>query len=292
VAHAGDVDGDGSSDLLVGSPGADRVAQNAGLARLFSGATGLVLQNFMGASAGDNFGSALAGGFDVTKDGTPDLFVGAPAADPVGAGSGQVRVFSGADASLYAILDSAVPGARFGGSLAGGGDLNGDGTPELLIGAYGEDSGAGAFAGAVHALTFSVVPVYVNNYCVSTPNTAGPGAFISNLGTTSVASNSFSITCDGAVPDSPGLFFYGPTESQVPFGNGFLCVTGGVFRLPAVATDGVGYAEMPVDFTVPPHVDGEILAGSIWKFQFWYRDASAVGSQFNLSDGLSAEFLP
>jgi hypothetical protein len=293
VGAAGDVDGDGKSDLFVGAPGSDFGGQNAGLARVYSGATGLAQFTFVGAAAGDNFGSSLAGGLDVTEDGIPDLFVGSPAADPNGASSGQVRVFSGADGSLFATIDGQVAGARFGASLAGGGDVNSDGVDELLVGAWGENLGTGAYSGAMHVLTFvPIPPSYTYNYCVATPNSTGQMAQMSSLGTTSVSLNDFTLVCTGVVPNSPGLFFYGPNEAQLPFGNGFLCVAGASYRLPPVISDSNGRSEAPVDFTSPPDVGGTILSGSIWKFQNWYRDAAGVGFNFNLSDGLSATFVP
>ena len=292
VAAAGDVDDDGTPDFLVGAPGSDRGAANSGLVRLFSGASGLSILSWNGTNAGDNLGVALVGGFDVTKDGTPDVFLGVPASDQGGMSSGQVRVQSGADGSLFATLDGPAAGARFGGALASAGDQNGSGYEDLLVGAWGENPGAGSFAGAVHAIAFAGSATHVSNFCAANPNSLGSTALISGFGTTSVASNIFTLACDGALPATPGLFFYGPNEQQVPFGDGFLCIDGGVFRLPATTTDAFGHAEVAVDLTDPPHEDGAILPGATWKFQYWYRDPSSQSATFNLSDGLSADFLP
>jgi len=292
LAAAGDVDGDGTTDFLVGAPGSDRGAANCGLARLFSGVSGLPLQSWNGSNAGDNLGMALAGGFDVTMDGTPDLFLGVPAADQGGTSSGQVRVQSGADGSLFTTLDGPAAGARFGAALASAGDQNGSGYEDLLVGAWGENPGAGSFAGAAHAIAFTEPVTHVSNYCAATPNSLGATALISSFGTTSVASNIFTLACDGALPATPGLFFYGPNEQQIPFGDGFLCVDGGVFRLPATTTDAFGHAEAALDVTDPPAEGGAIFPGSTWKFQYWYRDVNSETAAFNLSDGLSVDFLP
>lgn len=91
-ADAGDTDGDGISDYVVGAPG-----NGAGHALVFSGATGEVLLRLDGEAAGDVFGAAVAGAGDVNGDGRADVLVGAPAAEGAGVNSGRVYVLSGAD---------------------------------------------------------------------------------------------------------------------------------------------------------------------------------------------------
>jgi hypothetical protein len=81
----------------------------------------------------------------------------------------------------------------------------------------------------------------------------------------------------------------------VPFGDGFRCVTNPVHRLvPPQAFDGGGGALRHLDFTQPPADagPGQIVAGSTWYLQAWYRDPAAGGAGFNLSDGLRASFCP
>ncbi len=138
-------------------------------------------------------------------------------------------------------------------------------------------------------------PLPTETYCVAAANSAGGGATMGASGSLSVASNSFVVEVEGAVPGQPGLFFYGVDATQVPFGDGFLCVQPGVYRLnPPLTPDGSGDASRHVDFTVPPTDSGpgEIVVGSTWRFQFWYRDPAAGGAGFNLSDGLAATFCP
>jgi hypothetical protein len=134
-------------------------------------------------------------------------------------------------------------------------------------------------------------------YCVGAPNSAGAGARMGHTGTASVAANHLVLTVAGAVPSNPGMFFYGGGQTQIPFHDGFLCVSGGaagVFRLlPAQISDPSGAASLALDLTAPPSPSGLITAGSTWNFQYWYRDpAGAGGTGANLSDALSVTFCP
>src|SRR5205814_9701215 len=72
VAAAGDLDGDGFADFLVGAP-----LTTTGAAYAYSGRTGALLFTFAGDAAGDEFGGALAGAGDLNRDGVPDIVVGA-----------------------------------------------------------------------------------------------------------------------------------------------------------------------------------------------------------------------
>ncbi|MCB9915592.1 MAG: FG-GAP repeat protein [Planctomycetes bacterium] len=291
LADAGDVNGDGRSDLLVGAPSADGAGQNTGRVNLYSGANGALLASYFGDAAGDNFGCALAGDLRLDADGVPDFVVGVPAADVGGTSAGLVRLVSGADGHVIADVHGAGAGARLGASVARLGDTDLDGRSELLLGAWGEDAGAGAFSGVVHVLSFSSAPVLVSNYCTAGINSDGFGALMSHLGTTSVAANDFELVATGVPAGEPGLFFYGSTQVQDPFGDGFRCVGGGIFRLNIVAADAGGQAALAVDLANPREEAGRILPGSSWNFQVWYRDGGSTNSGFNLSDGLAATFV-
>ena len=93
-----------------------------------------------------------------------------------------------------------------------------------------------------------------------------------------------------------GVFFYGPQQTLVPFGDGFLCIGGGaigVFRLnPPELSNHSGISTRVLDLNQPPASsgNGQIVAGSTWNFQYWYRDPNAGGAGFNLTDALSIAF--
>jgi hypothetical protein len=138
---------------------------------------------------------------------------------------------------------------------------------------------------------FSLCDGSPTNFCCKAPNSAGPGATMSSSGTTSVAANDLVLTALDCPAGQNGVFFYGPDQTQTPFGNGNLCITGTLVRLPVIQTNVLGFATWPLDLIAPP-VSGQITAGSTWNFQFWFRDPAAGGTGFNLSDGLSVMFCP
>lgn len=156
------------------------------------------------------------------------------------------------------------------------------------------------YFGTVAAAIDSADPIWaegdtggVTSYCISAANSVGAGALLSATGSTSIAANDFTLTVSAAIPGNYGLFFYSAAQQQVPFGDGYLCVGPGVYRLgPPLASDGSGQAQRDVDFTLPPvgSGPGQVHPGSTWNFQYWYRDPAGAGSGFNLSDGLRVVF--
>ncbi len=133
----------------------------------------------------------------------------------------------------------------------------------------------------------------VSNYCHTSPNSAGEGATIGNVGSVSIAEGDFALTVAGAIPKKFGMFFYGDHPDGALFGDGFRCVRRPIYRLePVIQLDGQGAGSVIVDFQNPPQSQARILPGSTWYFQFWFRDPFFGGSHFNTTNGLSASFCP
>jgi len=118
VAAAGDVDGDGVGDVIVGAPGSDSAAIDAGRAYVFAAAGGPAFLAPAGEAAGDRFGAAVAGAGMVDADVRADLLVGAPQHDAGGLDAGRVYVLSGQDAGALGTLTGDQPAGWLGHALA------------------------------------------------------------------------------------------------------------------------------------------------------------------------------
>ncbi|MCE9634755.1 MAG: hypothetical protein K8T90_03530 [Planctomycetes bacterium] len=140
VANAGDTDGDGIDEIVVGAPGSDAVASLAGTAYLFSGKDGTLRRSWSGDSKDDLFGWSVAGGGDVDGDGLADVVVGAWRDDKAGTDSGSVYVFSGATGQVIHLLTGTSNSEWFGIAVAGAEDVDGDDRADILIGAFNDSS--------------------------------------------------------------------------------------------------------------------------------------------------------
>lgn len=157
VAPAGDVDGDGISDLLIGAPGYNLNVDREGAAFLFKGdAQGLGEQpvwKAAGGIKGSRFGHSVAGAGDLNCDGYADIAIGAPRYNDGQPEEGAAFVFYGSPDGPSLTPDWSIQSdqksAQYGYSVAGAGDVNGDGCDDLLVGAYlytnGQTSEGAAF---------------------------------------------------------------------------------------------------------------------------------------------------
>lgn len=152
VAGAGDVDGDGYVDMLVG---ANWGAGYAGCAYLVLGSGAPVAASlstvpvFSGEASSDQAGYSVAGAGDVDADGFADFLVGAQ-----GASKAYLVLGSPAPASeslsAATVLGGESSGDEVGSSVAGAGDVDGDGFPDMLVGA--ENAEGGSSVGAAYLI--------------------------------------------------------------------------------------------------------------------------------------------
>lgn len=132
------------------------------------------------------------------------------------------------------------------------------------------------------------------NYCATNSNSSGAPAAIRTSGSTSLFANALAFHVDDAAPNRNGIFFYGANAIATPWGEGVRCVASPLFRLPLLTTDALGSASLALDVTQPPASSGpgQLLAGSSWRFQFYFRDPAGGPSGWNTSNGLRVTFCP
>ncbi len=147
VSTAGDVNGDGYADVIVGAPRDRHTVEREGVAYVFygssSGLSATPNWRFGAGQKGARLGAAVGSAGDVNRDGYDDVVIGAPyyKKETLLPDAGRVYVFYGSAGGLSAVPDWVLDGeqrdARFGASVSAAGDVNGDGRDDILVGSPG-----------------------------------------------------------------------------------------------------------------------------------------------------------
>ncbi|MBC7772017.1 MAG: FG-GAP repeat protein [Pyrinomonadaceae bacterium] len=224
----GDVNGDGVSDLAIGSPSADLNADATvdftGSVTVYSGADGAIVWTRGGASRLDELGWAIALARDVNSDGVNDVFVGAPGAggDASSTGPGAALVLSGVDGAIIRSFTGEANGDRFGHAVDAGIDVPinggfGDGIFDFMVGAP-ENASGGASAGRAYAYNGADGAVSAT-FTGQAGEEAGSAVAMLNAGVTQQGNSFFYAIGMPGYANNAGrvdLRFVGQTDSNPP----------------------------------------------------------------------------
>ncbi len=294
IANANDVNGDGFSDIIVGAPTYNNDADAAAEGTIFAfygRATWPQLSpNWQEATEQDDaqYGASVASAGDINGDGYCDIIVGAPLFDNGQTDEGRVIVYYGGSLGMQSanvwIAEINQAGAHFGASVAGGGDFNGDGYADIIIGAplytNGQVNEGGMF---VYLGTASGPSVNSSFTAESDQVSASYGACVANLG--DINGDGYSdigvgapLFDNGNVDEGRAYVYAGhfnglsssPTETlQGPIEYGQF----GVVVSPAGDVNGDGYADVIVS---SPYFNSSVFNdGRVW---IYYGSSNGIGT--------------
>ena len=294
LAAFDDVNLDGAPELLVSAKQDPGIGcggcSGQGYVRLLDGKTGVPLWQVNGTNPYSGLGFDLAHVADVDGDGVSDFAASQPGSlFGCDTSAAPVQVRSGATGAL--LFQIPWGGVGFGYSLAGG-DVNGDGFGDLLVGAPCEPSIA-LSTGFVEAFTAQEP---VATYCTAKQNSQGCLPAMSWTGVPSLALSTFRANANQVINQKNGILFWGRAPAAIPFLGGTLCVGGALTRTGVQSSAG----NPPPDdcsgsysyqFTSAYMATEAILAGESIHCQYWYRDPFSMPGS-GLSDGLEFTVLP
>ena len=206
IANIGDLNGDGTSDIAVGTVGDDASGNDSGaIYVMFMNSNGTVSNsikingnttNGPDLSINDRFGSSVANIGDLNNDGVSDIAVGAFSDDAGGSSRGAVHILfmnSNGTVSRTMEINSNTPngpnlgnGDLFGYSIANIGDWNNDGTSDIVVGALSDNAG-GTVSGAVHIILLNSNGTVSNSIKINGNTANGPNLSTNDYFASSVA---------------------------------------------------------------------------------------------------------
>ncbi|MFI5171106.1 MAG: FG-GAP-like repeat-containing protein [Chitinophagales bacterium] len=213
VANAGDVNGDGYDDAIVGAYNYDNGTANEGGAFIYHGsATGI--STTPAASMESNlasirYGVAVASAGDVNNDGYDDVIVGATHYTNGQSFEGRIYIYHGSPAGINTtpalMIESNVASYFYGNSVAGVGDINNDGYDDIAVGATGYTN-VQSGEGAIYVYKGSASGILTGSVVILEPNQIG-----ANMG--SAVAGAGDVNGDGYGDIIAGASFYDNVEA-------------------------------------------------------------------------------
>ena len=292
VATAGDVNGDGFSDVIVGAYLYDNGENNEGRAFVYHGsATGLAVTPAWTAESNQSeaqFGTSVSTAGDVNGDGFSDVIVGAPRYDNGQNDEGRVYVYYGSPGGLSVdaawIMETDQSTAYLGQCVSTAGDVNGDGFSDVIVAAMLGDIGQSneGFANVYHGSAVGLAPV---------PSWTGESNEpFTQFGTS--ASSAGDVNGDGYSDVIVGAPFYGNGEAGEGRVFGYLGSAGGLLTVPNwIAESNQAFAEFGASVSTAGDVndDGysDVIIGA-YRYDNGESDEGRVFAYHGSASGLAA----
>jgi hypothetical protein len=309
VMTAGDVNGDGFDDLVVGAWGYNN---NTGRAYLYRGSAAGLAETpawmATGQQPGDSFGLAAGAAGDVNGDGYADVVIGA-AGYPGGGNYGMAYLYRGSAAGLAAApawsASGESAGDYFGYAVAPAGDVNGDGCADLAVGAYGYNGYRGKVyvyqgcspVGLGAAPAFTADGDYPADYFGWSVGTAGD---VNGDGFADLAAGAWGYDTPGQADNIGRVTVYPGSVAGLNIAN-TLTITGesanayfGIAVATAGDVDGDGYADLLVGVAGHQASAGQasLYAGSATGLApeaTWTADGRRAGDHFGAALGTAGD---
>ncbi len=212
VSSAGDVNGDGFDDVLVGDPNYDKQFDEGAVVIYHGSQQGVSTTaaiTLEGNQQGEEFGLSLGCAGDVNADGFDDIIVGVPFHSNGQGSEGAALIFHGSIAGITNVpttLENNVSGTRMGYSVSSVGDLNADGFNDIAVGCAATDEGVGA------ALIYYGSAAGISNNSSKTTLTAEEPSYFGNS-----VSGAGDYNGDGYSDLIVGAMNYSPTKNGAAF---------------------------------------------------------------------------
>ncbi|MBL8767505.1 MAG: FG-GAP repeat protein [Planctomycetes bacterium] len=267
----GDLDGDGRADLVFGSPGADLAVNDPGVVTAVRGLDGVPVWSRWGSAAGFGSGGSVGVIGDVDGDGFADLAAGN---EPLLPFPRTIDVLSGRTGALRSAIVDPYGSSSFGHALDGAGDVNGDGAPELVVGAP-TAGGLLQPIGAVGLVTFTCGLVT----SIAAPCAPATNHPILDLDGCAAAAAAMTLRISNGPALAPGIVCASVSPLPTPIGNGCTWFVGTPFVTAGpLSSSGTGTFDAPID--LPPQAQHL----SFVMQSAWADPNSATG--FVLSDAV------
>jgi hypothetical protein len=263
---------------------------------LHSGIDGTILRAFHGGYT-DQLGWTVATLGDLSGDGVTDFMFGSPSDTTHGTSAGAAFVYSGASGQLLYQLNGGDSADLFA-SVAAAGDVDSDGVPDLIVGAYRDDSPPGMIdTGAVYVFSGSCGPPAT--YCTAKTNSQGCVPTIYPTGSTSVSGpDDFYVRASSVINKKMGLLLWSFQPDSKQFMAGYLCIGYAIRRSPPLLSGGsVGAPDcsgtFAYNFTHNFLINQNALVGNTVFTQYYSRDPlHPDGTGASLTAGLSFTVCP